>query len=333
MNYHRAFGLTLASEIKISRLPDSVPVKEPDIVVSWKGNQPNCREPENLVYSSFSVDGSFSIHFWRLAQDDFLYRFDAPGVYLEFLLLDNGSQIQVSWDGVNSTEDLMPPFIGPVMGALLRLRGTVCIHASAVQFDGGSLLLVGSKGAGKSTTAAALLKRGGRLVTDDIAALKIQDGNGFIQPGTVAQSLWADSAFKLLGFRTIKMPRMYRSGPYRPNKRICNLAKDQVVPPGGALPVKAAYFLCPRRKDQSAASIHAMKGSTALATLARNAYAQYAVQLTQKPLEFELLAQFSAAVPAREVERPDNLSQIQVIAQMIHSDFESLTEFVSERQN
>ena len=54
------------------------------------------------------------------------------------------------------------------------------IHAAVIERDGRTVLLPGPSGAGKSTLCAALLARGWRLLTDEIAMVRPQDGR--LQP-------------------------------------------------------------------------------------------------------------------------------------------------------
>ena len=65
------------------------------------------------------------------------------------------------------------PLLGPVMGWLLYQRGLTVLHASAVLWNGLGIGFLGDKMAGKSTTAATLLKDGGAILTDDLLALRI----------------------------------------------------------------------------------------------------------------------------------------------------------------
>lgn len=63
------------------------------------------------------------------------------------------------------------PLLGPVMGVLLERRGLLTLHGSAVALLSGVAVFLGDKGAGKSTTAAALIRAGKTLLTDDIVAI------------------------------------------------------------------------------------------------------------------------------------------------------------------
>jgi len=59
-----------------------------------------------------------------------------------------------------------------VLPRILHLRGTTCLHASAVATEDGVVAFVGPSGAGKSTLAAALVSRGWSLVSDDVLPLR-----------------------------------------------------------------------------------------------------------------------------------------------------------------
>jgi len=63
-------------------------------------------------------------------------------------------------------------FTDQVLAALLRHRGLLVLHANAVEVSGGVIVIGGESGAGKSTTLAALRDRGGRMLSDDVTALR-----------------------------------------------------------------------------------------------------------------------------------------------------------------
>jgi hypothetical protein len=69
------------------------------------------------------------------------------------------------------------------------LRGLEVMHASGVVVNGGAVLLSGSAGAGKSSLAAALIRVGGQLLSDDAVALQLRDGALIAHAGSVALQL------------------------------------------------------------------------------------------------------------------------------------------------
>ena len=75
------------------------------------------------------------------------------------------------WDGV-----LPLHFFGTTTAALLALRGLVPMHGTAVEMNGKAVLLCGRSGAGKSTLGVNLISMGGRLISDDLTALRAEPG-------------------------------------------------------------------------------------------------------------------------------------------------------------
>lgn len=85
--------------------------------------------------------------------------------------------------------------LGPAFGVLLHQRGLLVLHASAVEMDGEAVIIMGQKGMGKSTTAAALHMRGHRLLADDIVALELSAAERpRIRPGFRHVKLRQDAA-------------------------------------------------------------------------------------------------------------------------------------------
>ena len=65
------------------------------------------------------------------------------------------------------------------------------LHASGVVLDGRAVLITGPSGAGKSSLAAALVRAGGQLLSDDAVALALSDGTLIAHAGSVALQLRA----------------------------------------------------------------------------------------------------------------------------------------------
>jgi hypothetical protein len=69
------------------------------------------------------------------------------------------------------------------------IRGLEVFHASGVVLDGRAMLFAGPPGAGKSSLAAALVRAGGRLLSDDAVALQLTDGALIAHAGSVVLQL------------------------------------------------------------------------------------------------------------------------------------------------
>jgi hypothetical protein len=80
---------------------------------------------------------------------------------------------------------------GQALAALMRQRGKLALHASALIIGSKVSLFAGPKGAGKSTIAAAWLARGQRVISDDLAIVAPQHAT--IPPGLPYIKLWPES--------------------------------------------------------------------------------------------------------------------------------------------
>ena len=87
-------------------------------------------------------------------------------------------------------------FTDRVLAAVLRHRGLLVLHANAVEAPDGAIVIAGESGTGKSTTLAALLDRGCRMLSDDVTALRPGDAPGSMEvlPGAAQTHLTEDAA-------------------------------------------------------------------------------------------------------------------------------------------
>lgn len=71
--------------------------------------------------------------------------------------------------------DLAELFVNRLLTAAVYQRGWLPLHASAVETSQGVVAICGVSGMGKSTSAALLAARGGRLLADDMVTLRPDD--------------------------------------------------------------------------------------------------------------------------------------------------------------
>ncbi len=90
-------------------------------------------------------------------------------------------------------------FLGPALGLVCYLRGVVPLHACSVRIGTRTVAIAGPSCSGKSTLAAALMRRKNALVTDDICAIALFSGCAVVLPSFPALKLAADS-LDMLGF-------------------------------------------------------------------------------------------------------------------------------------
>lgn len=105
----------------------------------------------------------------------------------------NGNLIEADVCDGDTDSNVAVYLMGSCMGAILVQRGYMLLHGSCVTDGKRSVLITGDSGAGKSTTAAEFLKRGWRLVTDDVTCVFEQDGVPMVRASYPSQKLWQDA--------------------------------------------------------------------------------------------------------------------------------------------
>ena len=122
-------------------------------------------------------------------------------------LFRNGREIIVDPILPPDTVDIVLFILGTGLGVISHQRGLLPLHASCVAFGDKAVAFAGDSGRGKSTIAAALLKQGGRLVSDDVAVVEVDaPGGPLVWPTMPQQKLWQDTltALKLSPGRRLR---------------------------------------------------------------------------------------------------------------------------------
>lgn len=79
------------------------------------------------------------------------------------------------------------------LAMLLQARGLFALHGSSVSVDNKALIFVGTKRAGKSTTAGAFHRRGATILNDDISAINVGTNPPSVMAGWQRIKLWPDA--------------------------------------------------------------------------------------------------------------------------------------------
>ncbi|WP_027039768.1 serine kinase [Mesorhizobium ciceri] len=175
--FYRAYGLTIASEVMLPELQPAAPGAA-DVVIAVGAIDLPKPSPEAATDFRFEPDRQYLA--WH-----------AVGAFL----ISDFSRIDIEpAPGVDDAL-LAFPLLGPVMALLLHRRGLLVLHASAIAVAGTSAIFMGDKGAGKSTTASAMIRAGHRLLTDDVVALDLTNPREpMTVPGFPQIKLAADAA-------------------------------------------------------------------------------------------------------------------------------------------
>ena len=141
----------------------------------------------------------------RAAGEPFAYLRDADGsVRLEwmdavrFRVAANGSEIV--FDAHEKHRALVFDYLlVQVLSVALLQQGVESLHGTAITLDGRTIGFVGDCGFGKSTLAAAFVKAGARLLSDDLLVLERARDRYLVLPGAQRLKLNADSAAATIG--------------------------------------------------------------------------------------------------------------------------------------
>ena len=101
--------------------------------------------------------------------DDYGFYYRKHIGFFEFL---NGESISIQLEGNKDPSFFQTLFNFP-FACIFAQNGFLPIHASAVRYNGKTILFPGITKKGKSSLAALLIKLGGKLITEDIALFRI----------------------------------------------------------------------------------------------------------------------------------------------------------------
>ena len=190
-----------------------------------------------------------------------------------------------------------------MLAYLLRLRGTLSLHASAVVVGGQAIAIAGHPGAGKSTTAAAFARSGATVITEDVAPVVWIDGAPCIAPGYPRIRLWEDVAATLFG----GLPPLTPTWP----KRFLDVTAQFADRP---YPIAKIVILGPRGAEPS---LRPLSGHEAAIALLRNASMTHALDDSMREGELAQVTRLAAAVPVFAATAPDDLQRTGELVELL----------------
>jgi hypothetical protein len=318
------FGSSLSCNLPIPDLPISNSTSAPPDIQLHLGISPEVEflstpdsKSEKLTYVSSYTDasGEPALRVWEPPRRDYLHFVYTDGT--EFWLDREGSSIRGTWPGQSSLENATSYLLGPILGFALRLRGVVCLHASAVAFADRCVAFVGPAGAGKSTTAAAFARSGRSVISDDIVGLVEREGQFYVLPAYPHLCLWPESVQVLYGSHDA-LPRFIQDW----EKRRLPLGEDGARFEDRTLLLDAVYLLGTRRA-QAAPLIDAIPSAEALLALVANTYATNLIDRDMRAEEFALLGRLVSRARIRRVQASDDPRRLDELCCAIRDDLEA----------
>lgn len=197
------------------------------------------------------------------------------------------------------------PILGPVMAWILHIREIMTLHASAVRWRGLTVAFLGDKMAGKSTTAAAFIRNGGELITDDLLAFDMLDPQTpLIQPTFAQLKLTDQSADSIELSGSEKLPLVFEGF----TKRQVRLQRMHATP----VTCDALFVL---KRGGTAPAIKWYNGGDRLQALMRYSYnvrfANAPLHLQARARHFRQCAELSKVLKIGELSIPPHLDRLQ----------------------
>ena len=315
-SYYPIYGITFSSNLA---LPILAPVSAPstvDVEVHLTQEESPSLSQEKIEqqprgwYKQQKADGAYYCLFLGGVKTSF---------HVEIAL--NGKQIWISWSEIPLAE-VTAILIGCVIGTALRLQRKLCLHSSVINIDNRAVAIIGAKGAGKSTTAAALAKRGYPILADDIAVLADCGDAFLVQPGYPRLRLWKPAVNALYGSEK-DLSRVFQ----QTDKHFVELNQN----PGSAwhfhsqpLPLAAIYVLGERQQSPYAPSLDTLSPQVGLMHLLTHRYPQnLKLEIDEQAREFSVLGRLAKTVPVRSLHRENNLAKLSEVCDLVANDIET----------
>ncbi len=188
------------------------------------------------------------------------------------------------------------------------------LHATAVAIDGKAALFLGDCGLGKSTLAAAFLRAGYRLLSDDLLVLHKPHAALLAYPGSPRIKLFPGMAREFLGKAVAGVPM----NPYT-HKMIVPLKEWQVCT--DALPVGAVYSLALASEVRGAeVRVSAMSQRQAFLTLLASTFNRTVLDSTRLRRQFEATRALANTLSVKKLSYPRSLDCLPAVLELVVSD-------------
>ena len=322
---YRAYGLTCKANAEISGFfSEPGELAGPEVTIEIHSKPPEwvqlARKLPRLSRTEKSSSGQLADLAYTLTsfgQEDYFELRYSDGT--QFVVDAAGEHVWGTVPESLTLDDLQVYLRGPVMGFLLRRRGVVSLHASAVSICKHAVVLCGASESGKSSTAASLALQGVPVLCDDIAAVTGQGGGFAVQSAYPRICLWPDTVEILLG-RPDALPRL------SPTWEKCFLPLDgkraSFVADRKSLGI--IYLLSSRHNDVAAPRIETLARREALLGLVQNTYMNWHLDREQRAAEFDVLCRVVAQIPVRRVVPHSDPALIGNLCQLILKDAQGL---------
>jgi hypothetical protein len=306
------YGVTVASDLPLFSLRAAPPGSPSDVVVhfqtvpAWSAlDLATLRERYRTPPGANPLDTlivSESPHGFTFCYSD----------GTDFWMTPDGREIWSRWPSTATLADTETYLLGPVLGFALRLRGVLCLHASAVVVDGRAIALVGGAMIGKSTTASAFGVAGYAILSDDLVTVRETLSALMVAPGHPYMKVW-EASQGILFPDGRQLPRLTPTW----DKRALVLDAHGLTFAEVALPLGAIVLLEPRDADATRPFVEPAERASALLSIIPETYAGYLLDADMRREEFVQLGRVLSQTPVFRAVPSDDPSRLPWLVERI----------------
>jgi hypothetical protein len=288
---HAAYGLSFHLPFPCPVLPGAAGDTEPDVSVI-----------EGLVPRQLAAPVAEERN-WQAEPGRFLWK---AGKRAGRFLVESGRTITLQRGPAAEDEMIRFHFLDNVLAAALRQNGLLVLHANSMVTPRGAVAVSGESGAGKSTTLAALIRRGCSMLADDITALRrTQDGLVEAIPGVPQFSLHDDAA----GGLALEGMALARHRTQR--RKVVVPARSAMA--GAAVRLEAIYLL--KTYSGKDVRVQSVSGTEKFAALQECIYGPLLPE--EHPNLFPIFTALTQQVAVYRMERPANRWTADAVAEVL----------------
>lgn len=235
----------------------------------------------------------------------------------EFLVSPDGGTVRYRRLARASDRSLGTYLLGHVLSFSMVARGAEPLHGTAVMIDNEAVVFLGECGDGKSTLGAAMIRRGARIVSDDLIAIRRRGRACFVEPGPARLKLYRHVARAIVGRR-----REWQMHPDTAKLVVPVPARERARQP---VRLRAFYVLGrpahgTRTRD---IRIDALSPGAAIVELLRSSFNLVVDSSSRERTRFALASALARTVPVKRLTYPRSLAALPKVCDAIVRDLRS----------
>jgi hypothetical protein len=235
----------------------------------------------------------------------------------QFLISNDGLRVTGNSLDAASRESFYAYLFGQVLSIALVKQGIEPLHATTVVIDGQAVAFLGDCGYGKSSLAAAFLRAGHPVLTDDLLVLRPDAGAWYAHAGPARIKLFPEIAGSLLG-KDVSGTPLNRLTP----KLIIPLESGPAHWPE-PVALKAIYVLNrPNAVRSSGVRITRLKPRRALMELLTNTFESTTTDKPRLERQFRFAADVARQIPVKLLSYRRTLDTLPAVREALLKDLE-----------